>query len=64
MKNNFIEREMLSQFVEPLVDQKYPKLPYKYKQEIREETIDKLDERIGLSIFDDMSDLQLMEFDK
>ena len=64
MNDNLIERETLGQFADMLVAQKYPQLPDSEKHKIREQTIDALDERIGLAFFGSLTEEQLTEIER
>ena len=61
MENYLVDRETLGQFVDGLISQKYKNTPPKNFDTLRDELIEKLDNKIALSLFNDLSDPELDE---
>lgn len=61
-KKYFIDQQTLEKFVEPIIAQKYPDISGSELASLREESIQKLDDSIGNSIFGSMTEPQLAEF--
>lgn len=63
MENYLVGRETLGKFVDQLIAQKYPNEPQGSLEDLREESIKKLDDQIGDAIFGSLDDAQLDEID-
>ena len=61
MENNFIQHEILGQFVDGLIAQKYPGQPAENFKEIREKSIDEVNKKIDMAIYSSLSIEQLEE---
>ena len=61
-KKYFIDQQTLEKFVEQIIAQKYPDISGSELASLREESIQKLDDSIGNSIFGSMTEPQLAEF--
>ena len=61
MKEYLVDYEELAKFVDALITQKYPGTPVEAHKDLREKTINELDESIGTAIFNSLSQSELDE---
>lgn len=64
MDNYFVDYEVLAKFVDKLISEKYPHQSVAELSNIREESIRKLDDKIGEDIFGTLTEPQNAELDK
>lgn len=64
MDNCLVDRETLGQFVDSLINTKFPNQPTSDFGKLREDAIRVLDERISNSIFGGLSEPQLIELNQ
>lgn len=64
MDNYLVERETLSKLVDALLSKKYPDQSIESLNNIREENIKKLDDKISVDLFGSFTDAQLAELDR
>lgn len=64
MDNLLLDRSILEGFVDLYINQKYPGRPAEELSSLREESIQKLDDKIYSSIFDSLNDDQIEDFNR